>query len=384
MQWHFTPYVLPVVAAAGISAALALIPWHRRSAPGAPAFCLLMLVVAEWSLAYALELVSPDLPSTLFWDNVSWLGSVCAPTLWLVFALQYTGRVKWLSRYTVAILVIEPLVTLLLAWTTQSHGLVERNIRLDTSDSFSGLEVTYGSWYWINIAYSYLLLFLGTSLIGVFIQRLIRSAHLYLRQASALLIAVVAPWVGNALTIFGWNPLPHLDLTPFAFTITGLAFGWNLFRFRLLDIVPVAREVVIESMDDAVIVVDGQHRIVDLNRVAQRLAGRTASEAVGQPLTQVFSAWPELVERSLNVTEAHAEVVLGEGEALRYFDLHISPLCRRNGQLAVTACLIVLNDITEHKQAERHCEKARNASATFLRKPRLVWLSLVWTGHCYK
>lgn len=155
------------------------------------------------------------------------------------------------------------------------------------------------------------------------------------------------------MTTFGWSPFPYLDLTPFAFTVTGLALAWSLFRFRLLDIIPVAREVVIESMRDAVLVLDEQNRIVDLNPAAQRLLNRTPSEAVGQLFTQVFSPWPELVERYRDVTEADDEVLLGEGEAMRYFDLRISPLFRRNGHLPVTGRLIVLNDITEHKQAER-------------------------------
>jgi len=353
MHWQFIPYVLPVVASAVVSAALALAAWHRRPAPGATSFCLLMLAVAQWALGYALELASPDLPTTLFWDNISWLGAVSAPALWLAFALQYTGRARWLTRQSVVILVVEPLVTLLLVWTNQFHGLIESNIRLNPGSPFSALVVTYGVWYWINIAYSYLLLFLGALLIGSLIQALIRSASLYRGQASALLIAVLAPWVGNALTIFGLNPFPHLDLTPFAFTVTGLAMAWSLFRFRLLDIVPVAREAVIESMSDAVIVLDEQNRIVDLNPAAQRLADRTASEAVGQAFTGVFSAWPELVECCRDVTETNAEVIQGAGEALRYFDLRISPLYRRNGHLSVTGRLIVLNDTTGHKQAER-------------------------------
>jgi PAS domain S-box-containing protein len=127
----------------------------------------------------------------------------------------------------------------------------------------------------------------------------------------------------------------------------------SLFRFRLLDIVPVAREAVFESMSDAVIVVDEQNRIVDLNLAARRLANRAASKAVGQSLTQVFASWPELVERYRNMTQADAEIVLGEGETPRSFDLRISPLHRRNGHLTVTGRLIVLTDITEHKQAEK-------------------------------
>jgi PAS domain S-box-containing protein len=353
MHWQFTLDVFPVAASAVVSFAVAVAIWRRRPAPGAISFSLLMLVVAEYSLAYVLELVSADLPHVLFWDNMEWLGAAWAPTLWLVFVLQYTGRARWLTRRTVALLAIEPLITLLLLWTNQFHGLIEDHIRLDTSGSFAALALTYGVWYWIDIAYSYLLLFVGAILICILILTLMRSTRLYLGQAGALLIAVLAPWVGNALTAFGLSPFPNLDLTPFAFTISGLAVAWSLFRFRLLDILPIARETVFESMSDAVIVVDEQNRIVDLNLAAQRLAHDTASKAIGQPFTRIFSAYPELVEHYYDATEANAEIVLGEGEALRYFGLRTSPLYRRSGHLAVAGRLIILNDVTELKQAER-------------------------------
>ena len=113
MHWQFTPYVLPVIASAIVSTAVAVFLWRRRPAPGAIAFSLLMLAVAEWSLAYALELAGADLPTILFWDNFAWLGSAFAPTLWLIFALQYTGRTKWLTHRNIAILMVVPLVTLL-------------------------------------------------------------------------------------------------------------------------------------------------------------------------------------------------------------------------------------------------------------------------------
>ncbi len=159
-----------MIASAVVSTALAYFAWHRRPAPGATSFCLLMLAVAEWSLGYALELASTDLSTTIFWDNMAWLGAAFAPTLWFAFALQYTDQARWLTRRNVAILAIEPLITLLLVWTNGFHGLISSNIRVDTSGSFSALVVTYGPWYWINIAYSYLLLFLGAILICLLIQ----------------------------------------------------------------------------------------------------------------------------------------------------------------------------------------------------------------------
>lgn len=350
MDWQLTPYLLPVIASA-VSAALAFVAWQRRLAPGAIPFCFLMLAVAEWSLTYTLELAAPNQSTAIFWDNVAWLGAASAPTFWLAFALEYTGRVRKFTRRAVLLFCIEPVITLLLIWTNQFHGLMGTDSLSNAHLPFSVLNVRYGLWYWINLAYDYLLLFIGAFLIFSFIQKLRRSANLYLGQALTLLLAVLAPWIGNILSLLGLSPY-HMNLTTLALTITGLAMAWNLFGFRLLDIVPIAHEAVMESMRDAVIILDKQQRIVDMNPAAQRLAPDNASRAVGLPFQKVFSAWPALIARYLDMNEGEAEVVMGEGEATRYFDLHVSPLYRRNGHLAIGGHLIVLNDITEHKQSE--------------------------------
>jgi PAS domain S-box-containing protein len=106
-------------------------------------------------------------------------------------------------------------------------------------------------------------------------------------------------------------------------------------------------------MRDAVIVLDEQSRIVDLNPAAQRLLARKVSKAVGRPFIQAFATWSELVERCRDVTDAHTEIIQGEGQIPRYFDLSITPLHRRNGNSAVVGRLIILNDITARKQAEK-------------------------------
>ncbi len=356
MDWQFTPYLLPVIASA-VSAALAFVTWQRRHAPGAVSFCFLMLSVAEWSLTYTLELAGPNLATTVFWDNVSWFGAACAPTLWFVFVSKYTGRVRKRSRLSALLLCIEPVITVLLVWTNRFHGLIETQLSLRADTPFSVLVMHYGAWYWLNIAYDYILLFISAFLIFSYIRGLMRSDSLYRGQAFTLLVAVLAPWVGNALTLLGLSPY-HIDLTTLALAITGLAMAWNLFRFHLLDIVPIAQEAVMESMRDAVIILDEQKRIVDMNPPAERLVQHNASNMLGRSFEEVFSAWPELTEqtaRYLDMKEGEAEVVLGAGGASRYFDLRVSPLYHHtyhHGNLAIGGHLIILNDITEHKQSE--------------------------------
>jgi len=271
------------------------------------------------------------LPTVLFWHNIEWLGVVLLPPAWLFFALQYTGRTTWLTRRMVLLLAIVPLVTLLVVWTNDMHGLIRSSSRLDSNAPFSALVGTYGAWFWVFISYAYTVLLLGALLIGSFIRTLMRSTSLYHGQALALLIAVLAPWVGNALSVFGPRPFSLLDFTPVGFTITGLAMAWSLFRFRLLDLAPVARNVVVESMSDAVIVMDLQHRITDLNPAAEHLLGRSRSEVVGQSSLQAASAWSDYIQRFYHLTTAHEELVLTVDGTPHSFDLRISPLSDRRG-----------------------------------------------------
>ena len=346
MNWQYTPFVLPLFMAAGISAGLALYSWKQRPAAGATLFALLMLAVAEWALGDALRLGCINLPDKFFWARVRYLGILAVPAVWAAFALQYTGREKWLTPRNIAILAIEPLATLLLVWTNDAHHLIWSNIKLETSGSLLMWSASHGSAFWIHTAYSYLLFLLSTSLL---IQTLIHSPRLYRKQAGILLIGALTPLVGNMLSTFGLISFP-LDLTPFAFTIAGLTIAWGIFRFRLLDIIPVARSAVVDSMGGGVLVLDVQNHIVDINPAAQNIVGRPASEVIGQPASQILADKLDLVNRYSDVTEAHTEITLGEEKTRRSYDLRISPLYAQSGHFS--GRLIVLHDITEHKRVE--------------------------------
>ncbi len=347
MGWQYPPHLFPLVIAAVTSASLALLSWRRRAVPGAWAFLGLMGAVAGWSLGYALELASADEAAKLFWAKAQYLGIVLVPAAWLVFALQYTGRGRGVTRRFLALLSIEPLITLALVWTNEGHRLIWRELRLITWGNFSLLESVHGAAFWIHTAYSYLLLLLGTILL---FRTFVCSPTLYRRQAGAILVGMLVPWAQNALYLSGLNPFPYLDLTPFAFTVTGLAVAWALFRFRLFDIVPVAREAVIESMEEGLIVLDRQNRIVDINPAAARVIGCTISEAIGRPANQVLVKVRDLVQRYWDVMEAHTEITMEwEGRSC-YYDLRISPLRDERGR--ITGRVVLLRNITKRKRAE--------------------------------
>ena len=324
MQFQYTPYIIPLIFSAIITGSVGLYVLQRRATvSGGTALVLLAFACAEWSLGYALEIAGTDMPTKLFWGKSQYFGIVTVPLSWIIFAYSYSTRGTRMTPRTVSLLSIVPLITLMLAITTESHGLIWTDIQIRTVGTFSALEFGHGLWFWVYWIYSNILLFVGTVFI---IRSFSRTRGVFLRQNIILLIAVLSPWVGNVLYVSGLSPIPHLDITPFAFTISILVFAWGITNFKLVNLAPVARDLVVEKMSDGMIVLDAQGNIVDINPAVQRALGVSASEAIGQRARDVFDAWPSLVERYENLLEAQDEVGFGEGEFRKWFELRMSPL----------------------------------------------------------
>jgi len=355
MDWQFTPYTVPVFVAAIIAGALSLVGWRRRPAPGAGWFTAMMFAAFVWALCYGLEMISVGLPTTILWSKAQYFGAVSIAVTWLALVLTYTGQREWLTRRNVGLFFIIPLITLALAWTNEFHELIWMNVGLETGSSFNTLSFTPGMWYWVNIAYAYAIFVFSTILLVVAFTR---STSLYRRQIIVLLIFSLTTWLGNLAYTVGLTP-QRMNLTPVTFSVSGLLIAWGLFRYRMLDIVPVARDIVMEHMSDGVIVLDHQNRVVDLNSAAQALFGRTPSEAIGQPIIQVLADWPALAERCQNEGSVHTELTLPTEDKQHIFDLRISPFRDRRGQLS--GRLMVWRDITERKRAEEELRKLSRA-----------------------
>jgi len=368
MRWYYTPYALPFIVSGIISLPVALVAWRRRrSVPGAMPLALFMLAMVEWSIGNALEMCSVDLAGKTFWTNVEYVGIVAVPVTWIAVALEFSGRGEWLTRRNVGLLLVIPAVTVLMIWTNSFHGLMRYNIKLDTSGPFSVITKTYGPWFWVHMAYSYVLLFIGTIMIA---RSLLGRAHLYKGQAAVFVVGILAPWISNVLYISGSSPVPRLDITPIAFTISGLAVVWGVLRYRLLDIVPVAWATVVEGMGSGVIVVDLQDRVVDMNPAAQRMTGWRVSQAIGRQVAEVLSPWPSIVEGSRDMARGSGELVLdANGEDLSY-EFHFSPLLgSRRGLLGR---LVVIHDITERKRTQAQLVQQQRTLATMEERERLA------------
>ncbi|WP_162799331.1 histidine kinase N-terminal 7TM domain-containing protein [Nocardioides sp. 616] len=339
---------LTALATMVLAGMAAYVAWRRESRMGWT-LAVLLVSVAWWSLAYTVELTVDEIAVKCRWGDLKYLGIMTLAPAWLVFVLQYTGRSRLVTGRLLAFLTVEPVVVLALLAIPATHDWVRYY-----PASTAGHElpiVESGPAFWVVMAYNNLLLVGSTAL---FVMSMVRLARTYRRMALGLLAGALLPWVANLLHNFQVGWFARMDLTPFAFAVTGGVLVWGLFHERLVDLTPLARSAVLDSMSDAVFVLDPFGRIVDVNPAAVELSAAGRAALLGRRLDDVLPA--AAVTEPTEVTLPELRPAPSEDPAqTRTFDVSHRKLTDSSGRTA--GGLVVLREITDRVRDQERLRK---------------------------
>jgi PAS domain S-box-containing protein len=304
----------------------------------------ILLTTALWCLAYGLQLSSTDQSTALLWNNVRVFGPTVASPLTFLFVASYTGRERWFRWPRLVGVFAVAAVTNVLAWTNHLHGLVWETI-LQAPGNRLYTDTVPAAWGYVYPVVDYLFILGGlVMLLGALREH--RRSRLYRGQVVTMIVAIVLPTVLNALWFLGVIPF---DATPLGVAGTGVMFAVAFHRYRLLDILPVARSTVIENVDMGAVVLDADGTIVDANPAAGHLVGATT--LVGRTVEDVLAAYPETAGR-LREREAGSErISVALEESTRWFDVDVTPL--EDGSGREVGRVLLFNDVTEQVTRQR-------------------------------
>ncbi|NEU76153.1 diguanylate cyclase [Hassallia byssoidea VB512170] len=349
MLFQYNLYFIFLSLTAIISAIVAFGAWQRRKTSSvSKPFILMMLAIALYAMVAAMEAGAIALKDKIFWSKLEYLGSGSVITLFLIFAIHFTNKRPWLTSRNTVLLWIIPALNVAMVATNEWHNLIWHGFLPDPHKSNVVIYQHNIGFFWV-MACIYVYTLAGILLLT---KRALLPSILYRHQSCMVLAGALIPLLGASAYMLHLTP-PGLNITPMSFMLTGLICAVNIFRFRMFDLVPVARDILIDSMSDGVLVLDVQNRILDINPAAQNLIGTTA-HLIGQSAEQVLSKW------QYNITYHEYECVnteiLIDSATLRYLELQITPLRDRRRQL--TGYLLILRDITQRHQAEVELRQA--------------------------
>lgn len=351
LQYEYTPYVWPILAASAIMGMLATYAWRHRYVPGAAPFAVAWWFTVPWAVGNALVLAATDIPTKIFWIKFQSIWPLPAVTAILCFALEYADLGVNLNRRTLSLFAVLPFLVFLLVLTNDAHHLVWVGF---TSEGH--LLPQYGTAGWIIIYYG-ISIQLITS--GIFIWLFVRSPL----HRRAVILCLCGQIVVRISAVFGHsnrNPIEPINPMVIGAAVAAVMYALALFRFRMFDPVPIARRTVIDQMREGMLVLDDKQRIVDLNPAAKRILGMGSMQTEGAALAEVFPVG--------STTEP--EVTVSVGGTVRRLALRRSPL--KTSRNLTLGSLVLLYDTTEERQAQTRLLEQEKALATLRERDRVA------------
>ena len=350
-----------------LAGGLAVYTWRRRwLTQGAHSAVLLLGGIAVWAFFAGMELVIPGQGLKVWCGKLSYLGVVATGPAWFLFIIQYCGNHRFLKPGVRIGIWIIPAITVIGAFTNDFHGMFWPEISPATPHI---LRYAHGPLFYLNIVFTYGCLLFGT---GCLVHHLVWLPNLYRKQSWLLLAGVVVPILTSIAFITGNSPIPEIDFTPMALTVTGLVTIWAIYRFRLLDLAPIAYEVLFTSQADGVLVADNQDRLIDSNPAARKLLG-ISSNHIGQPIVAVLPAWPDLIGHADGSSSPGATHLIQAADGKQWLDVQINPLRKYHHQ--PTGHIVQLRNVTSLIESQRALGDAQEAwERTFDAVPDLVCL----------
>ncbi|WP_434510690.1 histidine kinase N-terminal 7TM domain-containing protein [Desulfitobacterium sp. AusDCA] len=361
MHYQFNLYIGLLIESACISLSLGIYALLKRcNVKGAKSFILSMFIVTIWSAGNALEMASLDFSTKLFWANVQYIAYCYSPVTLLAMSMEFTGYDQWVYNKQILWLAVLPTITILLVWTDSLHGLIRYDLSMDYSGSFPVIDKEYGPFFYIHALYSHMLNFTAWILL---IRTVFFKNSIFKKQAAVLLIGISFIMIPNILYISNLSPIQRFDITPVFFGPAGLIIAWGIFRFKLFDIIPIARATVIETMDAGIMILDLQNRVLDINPAFEKIIAMSVSAASTRQVQEICRKVPELLKICSDENIHRSQFSIYSNGLSRIYEVLLSPLT--DNQDVLIGKLVITHDITEKAQIQQeHLKQQRKLAAT--------------------
>lgn len=264
----FTAYSLGYFISFAACVLIGLAAWTRRSVNGSSLLLLMIISAGLWSFFGIFESSATALETKIIFSKLEYLVGQPLPVLLFLFSIYHAGLKRYLKPTATILLFLIPVATILLAFSNQYHGLVWSSFSPGPTGS-NLIIYGHGFWYWIGvIGYSGLCIFISSALLIGFS---VTSHRIFRGRLMMVIAGALLPWIAVLVYSSPLNPLPGYDLGRIVIPVSVALFLLAITRGRLLELVPIQRSLVFESIRDGVMILDNQDTIIDVNQEAAAL-----------------------------------------------------------------------------------------------------------------
>jgi signal transduction histidine kinase len=306
-------------------------------------FTMMMIMIAEWALMSTLESASLEITSKVFWSKLEYIGALSTPVFFLRYALGVAEiRKKWAHQLFWVFWLI-PITIILLAATNEFHSLIWQSFSWSNAGN-NILVYHHGPAFTIATVYSLALVAFAQVFI---VKSLSYLPSIFKRQALSVVIACIFPFISALIYLTGNTPVEGLNITIISFLISGFVLLFGIMYLKIFDITPVARQKLTEILNDGIIILDPQNRIIYQNPAAYRYL-EIQSETYYADISE--SKWLYSVCKDYLPNDNADKELLAQGPDDSWFNVSLIRI--KDEGNSFSGNMIVLRDITLRKKLE--------------------------------
>jgi len=349
MPWQFTIYTWILLATTLLSLGMAIYIYYKRHISNRVLFIVTIIMAAEWALAATIETAVPTIALKSLFSKIEYIGALSSPVFFLLYIMDYTQlATKWLKNWQWTLWLI-PGVSLLLVFTNEWHHLIWSGF----SWSAAGSNIlTYHHAIVFFIATSYPLLLLLFS-VAFLLRFVVTNPAFHKTTVFYYILCLIFPFSFTIIYQLGLSPVEGLDITPISVLFAVLIVTLGITRQKLFNLVPVARHLLIEKMNNGILVLDKFQHILDFNPATAKMFG-IDKLAIGKKAYHVIPAFKHFLNEIASTAERQSTIYFDKPEP-RWYEINKTPLVDNKGHSLGN--LLVITDITQQKKDEQQLQK---------------------------
>jgi diguanylate cyclase (GGDEF) domain len=328
-----TPILFAIFLSVLISVITLAIAINKRTAPKSHYYIIFALLITSYSVGRLFEASASSMEAAYLGVILAYIGLPYVSVDMLFFLLDYYNITK--NKYLLHALLIPPFLSSVFVIVPQLRGFYYHSYVFFPGPPIAQVMVEGTLFYYILFAYNFLLLLicLGLSLWGA-----IKFNEVERKSSLSVFIAVVSPAVFQLLYVLGLTPL-KLDLTPIALCFSLLLMGMAVHRFNLLRVLPLAKDAILEQMNDSFIIVDIENRFLDANATAKANFPILSDIYVGQKI-EIATLFPNMSDG----LDGSSLVSILNGGVQKYFHFSEAEIAQDGMKLCIC---YTLHDVTD-------------------------------------
>jgi diguanylate cyclase (GGDEF)-like protein len=317
---------------------------------------MLFVIISFWVMGGAVELMSESFLVFSIGRTGHFIGTALLPLAAFVCFREYAGAVT--PARTIILLLIVPTISITLAATNSFHEFMWQLPAVDDDGRFLTRPDQWGPWFlFVHAPHSYALI--GAAMFTLLVHSsAVAPAH---RRGLFLLVAAcVGPLIATAAYDLGLGS-NVLSFVPLVFAAMLPIYAWLIVGEGIVEFTPLAYETVFQNMQDPVIVIDDQQRIIGLNHCAESMLSVSEHEALRMPLEDIFKDGATVVFEALETHKPQKMMT----ETGRFLHVQVSPIQSDRSSVR-GGRVLMFRDVSDVEKAQSEVRKSEKLLRTLI------------------